>query len=474
MRERPKSKIVATIGPACASQKVLQQMIQAGMEIARLNLAHGNLETHKKYISLVRAAARAVGRRVALLADLPGPKIRVGLLPQEPLELKRGTRVFIVPEEKSSDPRTIPIPLPGLLDFLRPKQSIYLNDGLIQLLVEEVSRGRAQARVVVGGELFSHKGVNLPGMDLGISAFTEEDRRLMAFALSQGVEAIGLSFVQGPEDVREAREYARSLGYAPFLIAKIERAQGVRHLSAILAEADGIMIARGDLGVELPIEEIAIVQKSLIEKAALAGKVVITATQMLKSMTTTRRPTRAEVTDVTNAILDGTDGLMLSEETAAGLYPVEAVRMMARIARTTEKERRYFPVREKILEARGKKKLDLDEVLSLDVFTTVEHLKVKAVIIPTESGETAIKVARFRLPVWIYAFSPHESVCQRLLFYYGIRPVLLSQSLSDWQGLALHWLRKNVLKEGLVLSLQRTFLGSHRSHRLDLIELERD
>ncbi len=473
MKSYPKSKIVATIGPASSSPRTLQRMIQAGVSIARLNLAHGTPELHEGYIASIRAAARAAGRRVAILADLPGPKIRVGVLSREPLELKKGTRVFLVPQEQTDDPRTIPIPLPGLLEVLRPRHSVYLNDGLIQLMVEEISGGRARARVVVGGELFSHKGVNFPGIDLGLSPFTEEDQRFMAFALAHGVEAISLSFVEGPEDIRRAREYARSLGYSPFLIAKIERAQAVKNFSAILQEADGIMIARGDLGVEIPIEEIAVVQKTLIEKANLAGKVVITATQMLKSMTHNRRPTRAEVTDVANAILDGTDGLMLSEETAAGLYPVEAVRMMARIARITEKERKYFPVRENILPSLHKGNISLDDVLSLDVFTTVEHLKVKAVIIPTDTGTTATKVARFRLPVWIYAFSPHESTCQRLLFYYGVHPVLLTESLSDWQGFALHWLRKNVLKEGLIVSLQRTFLGSYQSYRLELIELER-
>ncbi len=470
--ERPKSKIIGTIGPASASKKILQQMIQAGMDIARLNLAHGTPELHERYIASVRAAANAVGQKVAILADLPGPKIRVGILPKEPLELKKGSRIFIVPQERTESLETIPIPLPGLLDILRPRHSIYLNDGVIQLLVEEVLPDKARARVVVGGELFSHKGVNFPGIDLGFSAFTEEDQALMSFALAHGVEAVSLSFVEGPEEVRKAREYAQSLGYSPFLIAKIERAQAVKNFSAILKEADGVMIARGDLGVEIPIEEMAVVQKSLIEKANLAGKIVITATQMLKSMTHNRRPTRAEVTDVANAILDGTDCLMLSEETAAGIYPLEAVKMMAKIAKVTEKERKYFPVRENILASFNRGRINLDEVLSLDVFTTVEHLKVKAVIIPTDTGATARKVARFRLPVWIYAFSPHESTCRHLLFSYGVRPVHLTECLSDWQGFALHWLRKNVLKEGLVVSLQRTFLGSHKSYRLELIELE--
>lgn len=329
-----RSKIVCTIGPASDAPKTLEQMIRAGMNVARLNLAHGTPDEHRTRIVRIRAAAERVGQRVAILADLPGPKIRIGVLPA-PVTLKRGSQVLLAPDAPGT-PEQIPLELPRLSRPLVKGDTIFLNDGFIELRVEQHDPAGIHCRVVVGGVLLSHKGVNLPGVTLEGGALTPADRELLAFALEAGVDGLSVSFVETPEDLHTARREARALGYEPFLVAKIERARAWKHMDAIIAAADGIMVARGDLGVEVPIGQIALIQKRLIRKARAAGKPVITATQMLESMVHNRRPTRAEVTDVANAILDGTDCVMLSEESAMGDYPVDAVKMLAEIARITE------------------------------------------------------------------------------------------------------------------------------------------
>ncbi|OGP62063.1 MAG: pyruvate kinase, partial [Deltaproteobacteria bacterium RBG_13_47_9] len=341
-----KTKIVCTIGPASESPTIMEQMILAGMNIARLNFSHGDFDSHKRVIENLRVAARAAGRRVSIMADLPGPKMRIGRLAKEPIELRPGDTFTLTTEEITGDAKGVSVTFPRLPEVVKPKDTLFLNDGLIQL--EVVTRGMSNitCRVLVGGELRSRNGLNMPGIDLGISAFTERDHECLKFALEQGVDAVSQSYVESGADIAAVRNAADSLGHSPFIIAKIERSRALDHIGEILSSADGIMIARGDLGVEIPIEQIAFVQKRLMQQANLLGKPVITATQMLESMMNNRRPSRAEVTDVANAILDGTDCVMLSGESAMGKYPVEAAAMLAKIAAAIEPHRPGYYVGE--------------------------------------------------------------------------------------------------------------------------------
>ncbi|MEO0249968.1 MAG: pyruvate kinase, partial [candidate division WOR-3 bacterium] len=294
---------------------------------------------HGFVVACNRAAERATGRRVAILADLPGPKMRLGRIEPEPIQLQAGQKFTLTSEPIIGQAQRVSMSFARLPQVVKPGDRLFLNDGLVQLVVERVTGADVHCMVVVGGELRSKKGLNLPGIELGISAFTDHDRACLEFALQHGVDAVSQSFVERAADLEAVRAAARTLGRQPFLIAKIERAGALQHFDEILQAADGIMIARGDLGVEVPIEQMAIMQKQLIARASLAGKPVITATQMLESMTTSRLPTRAEATDVANAILDGADCLMLSGESAMGRYPVEAVKMLASIAAATESQR---------------------------------------------------------------------------------------------------------------------------------------
>ena len=316
-----KTKIVATIGPASESPEMLERLMRAGLNVARLNFSHGDFTGHAERIARIRAAERATGRSVAIMADLPGPKMRVGKIEPEPIELRPGDSFTLTSDDIVGNAQRVSMSFPRLPQVVKPGDRLFLNDGLVQLVVEGVAGSDVHCRVAVGGELRSKKGLNLPGIDLGISAFTDHDRACLEFALHHGVDAVSQSFVETAADIEAVRAAAKAMGKQPFLIAKIERADALEHFDEILKATDGIMVARGDLGVEVPIEEIAILQKQIIAKASLAGKPVITATQMLESMVSSRLPTRAESTDVANAILDGTDCIMLSGESAMGKYP---------------------------------------------------------------------------------------------------------------------------------------------------------
>lgn len=469
-----KTKIVCTIGPASESPEILARMIRAGMNVARLNFSHGDFAWHRRMIANLRAAARAVGRPVAILADLPGPKIRIGPLREEPVELRPGDLFSLTTEQIVGDGRRASVTFPRLPQVVRPASTIFLNDGIIQLEVVAVAGPEVRCRVVVGGELRSRKGLNLPGMDLGIAAFTEQDRACLAFALENGVDAISQSFVESAADVAAVRDAARAQGSDAFIIAKIERARALDHLEAILQAADGLMIARGDLGVEIPIEQIPVLQKRLVRQANLVGKPVITATQMLESMTENRRPTRAEATDVANAILDGTDCVMLSGESATGKHPVDAVAMLARIAAAIEPHRVSYPARE-TLKARGPEEaLGLRDLIALGVETTVEHVAPAAVIVPTLSGASARSLTRFRLPVWITAVSCRQATCQRLQFSYGVHPVYLPDPPEDWSAFARAWLEEHGLPGSLVVLVEGpSEKHPEANHRMEIIDLGR-
>lgn len=493
-----KTRIVCTIGPASRAQRTLERMVRLGMDVARLNLAHGDFDSHRATMAAVRAASQRVGRRVALLADLPGPKLRVGPLADDVLHLKRGQIVRLVAGATpgvgaeagmagaAGAAPAIPLTLRSLPQSLTPGDDVFLDDGLIQLRVlPGVDEHQAPARVVVGGTLHTRDGMSFPGLDLGISAFTARDRELLAFALEEGVDAVAVSFVQDPDDILAVRAAAAGLGHDPFLVAKIERSRAVERIDAILEVADALMVARGDLGVEIPIERVAVAQKLLISRANAAGRPVITATQMLESMTENRRPTRAEVTDVANAVLDGTDCVMLSEETAMGMFPVDAVAVMARVAATTE---RHLPqTRRPPADART-----VRGVLAEEAADTAERLNARYIMVPTETGTTARAIARLRPRAWIVAFSPFAETCQRLQFSRGVIPVfvpeaahrrlaeprwgavptpdeeqaLMTCSEVDWHGIARRWVAAQRLKPGLAVMIQ----GNNRLEVIDLAD----
>lgn len=471
---RKKTKIVCTIGPASESQEVLKEMIGEGMDIARINFAHGDLDSHRQTIANIRAAAEAVGQRVALFGDLPGPKMRIGRLAKEPIELENGQSFILQTEEIVGNAERVSMDFDGLPQAVEVGDRIYMNDGYIQLRVEAVFPEEVHCIVRVGGELRSNKGVNFPGIDLGIHAFTEEDRALLSFAAEQQLDGVSQSFVTTAADIEAVREAATELNYDPFLIAKIERAGALPNLKAIVAAADGIMVARGDLGVEIPIEDIPSTQKKIILEANMAGKPVITATQMLESMIGNRRPTRAEVTDVANAILDGTDCVMLSGETAVGRYPVATVDTMTRIAVAIETsvDNEDVGIVDLLRLQRSSGEITIMDLVSYSVFRMAERLRPVVVIVPSRSGGTARRVTRFRLPQWIVAPSKQEQSCQRLQFSYGVFPLYEEEFKPNWQQYSQQLPGKMGFEEGVAMLIEgEGTLGYKGTRRIDIMEL---
>jgi pyruvate kinase len=433
-----KTKIVATIGPASNSPEILESLIRAGMNIARLNFSHGNFEQHADVIERIRNASKATGRRVAIMSDLPGPKMRLGTIQPDPIQLAAGDSFILTSEDITGTAQRVSMSFEPLPQVVKPGDRLFLNDGLVQLIVDQVEGKEVRCTVAVGGELRSRKGLNLPGINLGISAFTDRDRKYLEFALARGVDAISQSFVESGADIEMVRAAAAGLGKSPFVIAKIERYESITRFDEILAAADGIMIARGDLGVEVPIYEMAILQKQLIAKANLAGKPVITATQMLESMTSSRLPTRAEATDVANAILDGTDCVMLSGESATGKFPEESVAMLGKIAAFTEIHRPQGSLA--LQQQMGETRVNPKAML---VDRALEVAPCDAVLVPTRTGTTARAVARWRGPAWVVAAGPEPAAMQALAFSYGVHPVDLEEEPDAWRGYA----------EGLLLEL---------------------
>lgn len=469
-----KVKIVCTIGPSSSEPTVLEKMIYAGMDVARLNLAHGSFDIHKAVVFNVRQAANKVGKRVAILADLPGPKMRIGRLDKDPMVLDCGDHIILTTNEGGGDSKTrrVPVSFEGISKAVHKGDIIYLNDGFIQLEVEGIDGDDIQCRVTIGGTLRSHKGINLPGIDLGIRAVTEYDLKCLDFAAEERIDAVSISFVQDEEDVKYLKNAASIIEYDPFVIAKIERREALRNIDAILKAADGVMVARGDLGVEIPIEEIAVAQKLIIRKARLLCRPVITATQMLESMVENSRPTRAEVTDVANAILDGTDCVMLSEETAMGRYPVESVAMMSKIADVTEKEPGFYQTRHVSYPIEDADSVSVEDIIAKGVFDAVRSLKPIAVITPTSSGATARRIARLRPCVWIIALSFDEKVSQRLIFSCGVYPVHVSEPVSSWETYCRNWFLQKGVKSGLIVLTQGPSIwhpgGTNRMEIIDL------
>jgi pyruvate kinase len=446
-----KTKIVATIGPASETPEMLERLIRAGLNVARLNFSHGDLSEHAERIQRIRAAAETARRRVAIMADLPGPKMRIGKIEPEPIQLHPGESFILTTEEITGTPQRVSVSFKRLPKVVKPGDRLFLNDGLVQLTVEHVSGGEVHCKVSVGGELRSKKGLNLPGIDLGISAFTDHDRGCLKFALQHGVDAVSQSFVETGADIEAVRAAANAAGKQPFIVAKIERLDALRNFDEILDATDGIMLARGDLGVEVPIEEMAILQKQLLARARLAGKPVITATQMLESMVASRLPTRAEATDVANAILDGTDAVMLSAESAIGQYPEESVAMLAKIAAYTESQR--APVRLAELRSRlghGPAQTAADTIASV-VETALDLVPCAVAFVPTRTGTTARMISRLNPSQWIAGLSRDPAVCQGLAFSYGVEPVQLAEEPKNWRDFARAWLQEHQLQGPIAL-----------------------
>jgi pyruvate kinase len=468
-----KTKIVATIGPASESHEMLVRLIHAGLNVARLNFSHGDFAQHGEVLRRIRAAAQETGQRIAIMADLPGPKMRLGKIDPEPIQLVPGARFTLTNEDIVGDAQRVSMSFEPLPRVVKPGHRLFLNDGLVQLVVERVAGHDVECTVAVGGELSSRKGLNLPGIDLGISAFTENDRACLEFALQAGVDAISQSFVECAADIEAVRAAAAKTGHRPFVIAKIERADALAHFDEILATADGVMVARGDLGVEVPIEEIAYTQKQLIAKANLAGKPVITATQMLESMVASRLPTRAEATDVANAILDGTDCVMLSSESAIGKFPEEAVTMLAKIAAFTESHRpgASLAARREIVQRRRTEMIGGDR-MALLVEHALETVPCDLLLVPTRAGATARAISRSKPLVWIVAPSENAAACQSLAFSYGVHPVNLVREPGDWREFATRWLRENgIAADRVLLVTGPSPSNPNASHRLELMRV---
>jgi len=416
-----KTKIVCTIGPASESLEMMKKLIEAGMNVARLNFSHGDFEEHGNRIKNIRQACKELGKTVAILLDTKGPEIRIGKLKEEPIELVENEYLTLTTEEILGDKDRIHVTYKNLPNDVSVGSTILIDDGLIGLTVVDVQGTEIKCRIVNGGQIKGRKGVNVPGVKISLPGITEKDAADIIFGIEQGIDFIAASFVRKASDVLEIRELLEKHNASHIqIISKIENQEGVDNLDEILEVSDGLMVARGDLGVEIPAEEVPLVQKRMIEKCNLVGKPVITATQMLDSMQRNPRPTRAEASDVANAIFDGTDAIMLSGETAAGKYPVESVRTMARIAERTEAALNYRELFQKLSRAQ---EVSVTEAISQSVAKSALDLHANAIITATESGYTARMVSKYRPQAPIIAVTPNEDVMRRMCLTWGVLPV---------------------------------------------------
>ena len=412
-----RAKIVSTLGPASSSERVIEQLIGAGVDVFRLNFSHGTRDEHAENIGRIRQIADNMQRSVAILQDLQGPKMRVGKLAEDPIELKEGNRLTVTTREVPGDAECVSTTYAGLPRDVKPADRILLDDGHIELIVREVYRSDVVCEVVVGGLLKSNKGINLPGVRVSAPSLTVKDREDLDLGIELGVDYIALSFVREPDDVREVQHIIERAEKEIPVIAKLERAEAVDHLEDILDVADGVMVARGDLGVELSPEDVPVIQKRVISAANRAGVFVITATQMLESMTDHPRPTRAEASDVANAIFDGTDAVMLSGETAIGKYPVQTVQMMARIIEKAEASVELAPP---ILNLDAS--LSFPDAIGQAAAAVSTAVSPKAIVAFTQSGSTARLISKRRPRTPIIAFTPSERICRRLCLCWGVEP----------------------------------------------------
>jgi pyruvate kinase len=412
-----RTRIVCTLGPSSTEPAVLRKMALAGMDVARLNFSHGDEATHRGTVRLVRQIARATGRQIALLQDLQGPKIRTGRLAAPLVRLVRGKEVMLTARSVVGDERTIPVSHPEIIEAAQHGDRVLLSDGMIELRVVEPDGTAARCRVVRGGLLGERKGVTIPGRALQLPALTEKDREDLALGAELGFDWVALSFVRTASDIEACKRELESLGWRVPVIAKLEKAEAIRNLRAILRVVDGVMVARGDLGVELALGEVPAVQKDIIHRANRAGVPVITATEMLESMITSNRPTRAEASDVANAIWDGTDAVMLSAETSTGAHPVDAVRAMARICLSAENHPSYLRERPVWRED------SLASAIAHAAAQVAQEVKANYIIAFTESGATALRASKAHAPVPVITASPYQEVLRRSQLYSGVIPL---------------------------------------------------
>ncbi len=473
-----RAKIVATVGPASRSEAILEALLRAGVDVVRLNFSHGTHEEHAEAIRLTRQIATRLDRPVTLLQDLQGPKIRIGALAGGgPVFLKNGDRVTITIRPVAGTAQLLSTNYEALPRDVRPGSRILLADGRIELRVRSTSAEEVQAVVVHGGLLREHQGINLPGVKVSAPSLTQKDLADLAFGISQGVDYVALSFVRQPRDVEEARRQVRKLGADVPIVAKLEKDEAIQHLDAILDVSDAVMVARGDLGVELPLERVPALQKTIIRKANQRGIPVITATQMMESMMASPSPTRAEATDVANAVWDGSDALMLSGETAVGQFPVEAVRMMSRLI--TEAELQPYYIRASPPGARSTEDRDADhrrvstapfgeqgvrhsspEAIAHAARGLAEDLNVRAIVGFTRTGRTAHLLSRQRPRVPIFAFTPDELVHRRLPLWWGVYS-LLAEPQEDIDALISYMDRVLMDRHLLLRGDSVVLVGSH-------------
>jgi pyruvate kinase len=413
-----RTKIVCTLGPSSSTKGIIERLIRAGMNIARLNLSHGNLEEHSRFISELRDLDRSLETTTAILIDLPGPKYRTGEMKNSSVILKTGSEVILSPDRFVGDEKRIPINLHNLHRDVKIGRTILIDDGAMRLKVTGVQGSEVICKVMVGGVLTPGRGVVIPGIHSSEPFVTPKLKQYVEFSVQQKPDYLALSFVSSAKDIEQVRSILRSKNSTIPLISKIERKEAVKNIDYILAASDGIMVARGDLGVEIPLKEIPIVQKEIIRKSNIAGKAVITATQMLESMVHSPRPTRAEVTDVANAIIDGTDAVMLSAETSMGKYPVQSVKMMYQIADETERNLNY----EQLLSSRGSwLEQKTDELISYSACYTAYRINASAIVAYTQSGSTACRVSKYRSRIPVIAITPNREIAGRLALYWGVQ-----------------------------------------------------
>lgn len=422
-----RAKIVCTIGPACSSEEMIRQLMQSGMDVARLNFSHGAHEDHAIVIQRLRKVAIELERTICILQDLQGPKIRTGrLMDRIPIALQKGQTVAITSRDVMGTADVIATTYQDLANDVKPGEYILLSDGRIELVVHEVRGGDVICEVLNGGMLGEHQGINLPGTNVSIPSLTPKDEVDLEFGLKHAVDAVAISFVRTAEDVLRAQRAIASRGFSVPLIAKLEKPQAIDNLDSILEAANGVMVARGDLGVEVAPEKVPLIQKHVIRRALDFRSPIITATQMLESMTESPRPTRAEASDVANAVFDGTDAVMLSGETAVGKYPREAVEMMARIVTEAESD----PLPPLLPKHRQGKHLSIAETICESMAHAAEHLDLRAIAVFTETATTARMLSKYRPNAGIYAFTQSQAVCNRMNLLWGVQPVRCPANLS--------------------------------------------
>jgi pyruvate kinase len=442
-----RAKIICTIGPASDSEACIRDLMQLGMDVARLNFSHGTHAEHARRINRLRRAARRLKRTLCILQDLQGPKIRTGRLKGgQPVMLESGARLTIRPRAVAGTAALISTDFPGLAREVEPGARILLSDGRIELKVIAIHGADVECEVLNGGVLAEQQGINLPGAALSIPALTEKDKEDLKFGLQHGVDAVALSFVRSADDIRMAEGLMRKYGKTVPIVAKLEKPQAIERLEEILETADGVMIARGDLGVEVPPERVPIIQKRVIQRASVWRKPVITATQMLESMTQNPRPTRAEASDVANAIFDGTDVVMLSGETAGGLYPRETVAMMARIILEAEASMTQLPPTSR--RRRENQTYSVAETICESIAHAAEELPMGAIAVFTESGNTARMLSKHRPKACIYAFSRNLEVCNRMNALWGVNPIHKMQWSSAEE--MVRTAEKDLLPKGII------------------------